>query len=147
MKQLPRFALFGLAGLAGLLVLIQFVPYGRNHTNPPVVSTPQWDSPRTVELFNRACADCHSHETVWPWYSNVAPASWLIQRDVDEGRAKFNVSLWGVQRKNEGGDAAKTVRNGEMPFRPYLLTHPEARLTEAEKSALIDGLIATFGDH
>lgn len=147
MKRLPRFALFGLAGLAGLLVLIQFVPYGRNHTNPPVVSTPQWDSPRTVELFNRACADCHSHETVWPWYSNVAPVSWLIQRDVDEGRAKFNVSLWGVQRKNEGEDAAKTVRNGEMPFRPYLLTHPEARLTEAEKSALIDGLIATFGDH
>lgn len=146
MKQLPRLALFGLAGLAGLFVLIQLVPYGRNHTNPPVVSTPNWDSPRTVELFDRACADCHSNATVWPWYSQVAPVSWLVQRDVDAGRAKFNVSVWGVQAENEGEEAAETVRDGEMPFRPYLLTHPEANLTETEKSDLIDGLIATFGD-
>lgn len=146
MKQLPRFALIMVAGVAGLLVLIQLVPYGRNHTNPPVVSTPMWDSPRTVELFDRACADCHSHDTVWPWYSHVAPVSWLVQHDVDEGRAKFNVSLWGVQRENEGDEAAETVETGEMPFRPYLLTHPEARLTEAEKNDLIQGLLATFGD-
>ncbi len=138
--------MWSVAGLASLFMLIQMVPYGRNHTNPPVVSTPNWDSPRTQELFARACADCHSHATVWPWYSHVAPVSWLVQRDVDEGRAKFNVSLWGVQRKNEGDEAAETVETGEMPFRPYLLMHPEARLTETEKSALIQGLIATFGD-
>ena len=61
-----------------VVVGIQLIPYGRNHTNPPVVTEPQWDSPRTRELFTRACADCHSNETVWPWYSNLAPMSWLV---------------------------------------------------------------------
>ena len=61
--------------------LIQFVPYGRDHDNPEVTNTVAWDSPRTAELFDPACADCHSNETDWPWYSNVAPVSWLVQSD------------------------------------------------------------------
>lgn len=146
MKQLSRIAMCIAASLVGLFVLIQLVPYGRNHTNPPVMGTPAWDSLRTQDLFVRTCADCHSHDTVWPWYSQVAPVSWLVQRDVDEGRAKFNVSMWGVQRENEGEEAAETVQDGEMPMPIYLVTHPEARLTETEKSELIQGLMATFGD-
>ncbi len=132
--------------IVGLSVLIQFVPYGRDHTNPEVLSEPRWDSPRTKELFMRACGDCHSNETKWPWYSSIAPVSWLVAYDVHEGREHFNVSMWGVQEENEGDEAAEEVREGEMPPFGYLLAHPEARLDEAEKRELIDGLVRTFGD-
>ena len=128
----------------GVLLIIQFVPYGRDHTNPPVIAEPAWDSPQTRTLFFRACADCHSNETRWPRYSTIAPASWLITRDVMEGRAEFNVSEWG-RPDNEGDDAAKTVQNGEMPPWFYLPLHPEASLSPAERQQLINGLLATFG--
>lgn len=124
---------------------IQFIPYGKDHTNPPVVSSPQWDSPRTKELFARACADCHSNETKYPWYSNIAPVSWLIVHDIEEGREKFNVSMLGVQKKNKVKDAADEVKEGEMPIPPYLIAHPEARLSDTEKKELISGLEKTFG--
>lgn len=126
-------------------VAIQFIPYGKNHTNPPQMNEPQWDSPRTKELFTSACADCHSHETKYPWYSKIAPVSWLLARDVEEGREHFNVSTWGTQKKNEGDKAAKEVREGEMPLWFYLPTHPEARLSDAQKQELISGLEKTFG--
>ena len=63
-----------------ILFLIQAVPYGRDHINPPLNAEPAWDNPRTQELTVRACFDCHSNETVWPWYSYIAPISWLIER-------------------------------------------------------------------
>lgn len=126
-------------------VAIQFIPYGKDHTNLPTMSAPQWDSPRTQELFARACGDCHSHETKYPWYSNIAPVSWLVARDIKEGREHFNVSLWGIQKENEGEDAAKEVREGEMPMWIYTLAHPEAKLSESEKQELIGGLEKTFG--
>lgn len=127
------------------IVGIQFIPYGKDHTNLPVMSEPQWDTERTKELFNRACADCHSNETKYPWYSNIAPISWLVTHDIEEGREHFNVSLWGVQKENEGEEAAKEVREGEMPMWIYTLTHPEARLSKNEKQELISGLQKTFG--
>ena len=79
-----------------IFLLIQLIPYGRDHTNPAVVAEPAWDLPETRALAVRACFDCHSNETIWPWYSNVAPISWLVQRDVDEGREKLNFSEWRV---------------------------------------------------
>lgn len=139
-----RIAVGALAGMMGLLLLIQFIPYGRDHTNPPVIAEPAWDSPQTRALFFRACADCHSNETKWPWYSNIAPASWLITRDVMQGRKEFNVSEWG-RPDNEGDDAAKLVQNGEMPPWFYLPLHPEANLSPVERQQLINGLLATFG--
>ncbi len=129
-----------------LLVAIQFIPYGKDHTNPPVIAEPNWDSPQTRALFMRACGDCHSHETKWPWYSNIAPVSWLIYHDVVEGREHFNISAWGHQKKNEGEDAAEELEEGEMPLKPYLLAHPEARLSKQEKALLIEGLKKTFGE-
>ena len=82
--------------LIGLLLLafvaIQLVPYGRDHDNPAVIAEPNWDSPQTRDLFMTACGDCHSYETEWPWYSNIAPVSWLVQHDVEEGREKLNFS-------------------------------------------------------
>lgn len=139
-----RIAIGVLAVVMGLLLLIQFIPYGREHTNPPVIAEPTWDSPQTRALFFRACADCHSNETKWPWYSNIAPASWLITRDVVQGREEFNVSEWG-RPDNEGDDAAKLVQNGEMPPWFYLPLHPEANLSPVERQQLINGLLATFG--
>lgn len=127
----------------GGFILIQLLPFGRAHTNPPVQAEPQWDSPATKTLFDRACADCHSNYTKWPWYSNVAPVSWLVQNHVDEGRSKFNVSVPGFGR--EADEAANEVREGAMPEPTYLPMHPEARLTDAEKQQLIAGLEKTFG--
>lgn len=130
--------------LVALLLLIQLVPYGRNHTNPPATGEPAWDSPRTRELAVRACFDCHSNATAWPWYTNVAPASWLIQRDVDEGRAKLNFTNWSGQ-KQESREAAEQVQKGEMPPKIYLPLHPSANLSASEKAELIAGLQKTFG--
>lgn len=127
-----------------LLVVIQVVPYGRSHTNPPVTAEPAWDAPGTRELAVRACFDCHSNETVWPWYTNVAPMSWLVQRDVDEGRAELNLSEWD-RPWEEAGEAAETVRGGEMPPGAYTLIHPDARLTDSELQQLAAGLAATLG--
>jgi len=125
-------------------VLIQAVPYGRDHTNPAITGAPNWDSPATRELARRACFDCHSNEVHWPWYSHVAPVSWLVQRDVDEGRAVFNVSEWN-RPQEEAAESAESVRSGEMPLGPYLWLHPTARLKATETAALIAGLAATFG--
>jgi mono/diheme cytochrome c family protein len=133
---------FGLVVVLGLL--IQLVPYGHNHNNPPVVAEPQWDSARTRELFMQACGDCHSNETIWPWYSNVAPVSWLVQHDVDEGRQKLNISEWGT-RRFEAHEAAELIQQNQMPPAQYFPTHPEARLSDSEKQELINGLNATFG--
>ncbi|MEJ2468509.1 MAG: heme-binding domain-containing protein [Campylobacterales bacterium] len=129
-----------------LIVAIQFLPFGKDHINPQVVAEPSWDSPQTRTLFMRACGDCHSNETEWPWYSHVAPVSWLVAYDVEEGREHFNISVWGHQEKNEGEDAAEEVEEGEMPPIVYLPAHPEAWLNAEEKSDLIFGLKATFGE-
>ncbi len=103
MKKSLRAMLLGGAGCLVLAAagfgLLQLVPYGRNHTNPPVAAEPAWASAQTRALAVRACFDCHSNETTWPWYSNVAPVSWLIQRDVDEGRRRLNFSEWNTTRR------------------------------------------------
>jgi len=129
-----------------LAIVIQFIPYGKDHTNPKVVAEPKWDSPQTRTLFMRACGDCHSNETKWPWYSSVAPVSWSVYHHVVEGREHFNISMWGHQKKNKGKDAVEEVEEGEMPLKSYLLAHPEARLSDADKKALIEGLKRTFGE-
>lgn len=132
------------AALAALALVAQAVPYGRDHTNPAVRSEPAWDSPRTRELAARACFDCHSNEVAWPWYSHVAPVSWLVQYDVEQGRAAFNVSEWD-RPQEEAGEAAEEVEEGEMPMFLYTVMHGHARLTDGERAALITGLRATFG--
>ena len=132
------------AWLLGLGLAIQLVPY-RPRSNPPVLGEPAWDSPRTRALFLRACKDCHSNETEWPWYAAIAPGSWLMRWDVEEARSHFNVSEWG-RKKNHGDEAAEMVRKGEMPLWYYRPFHPEARLSERDRKALIAGLVATFGD-
>jgi len=133
----------GLATLA-IFLLIQAVPYGRNHSNPPVTQEPKWDSPLTRDLAARACFDCHSNLTKWRWYSNVAPVSWLVQRDVDSGRAQFNFSEWNKPQDLSSGDLADSIRGGSMPALFYVIPHPSAKLSATEKDALIRGLTATL---
>ena len=130
-------------GFLVLLVAIQLVHYGREHSNPPVVAEPAWDSPRTRELARVACFDCHSNETSWPWYSNVAPLSWWLQDHVDEGRRELNFSEWG--RPQETDEIVESVEEGEMPPRSYTLAHSSARLSAEEEQALVDGFVAMFG--
>jgi hypothetical protein len=135
----------GLAFAAlGLFALLQLVPYGRAHTNPRVVNEPAWDRPSTRALAARACFDCHSNETRWPWYSHVAPFSWLVQHDVDGGRRELNFSEW-ARGNDEAEESAEAVLEGEMPLAIYVWLHPSAELSPDEKRQLADGLATTFG--
>lgn len=134
--------------------LIQLVPIGRD--NPPVLREPAWASPETRDLAAGACFDCHSNQTVWPWYARIAPVSWVIGYDVTQGREALNFSEWDRHARSETVDPndpfpPKTlseriedeIRGGTMPPGTYRLMHPEARLSDAEKEALIAGLVAT----
>ena len=141
---LRRRVFTGIAVFVGLFAVAQVVPFGASPGNPPVVLEPQWDSPATRELAVRACFDCHSNETVWPTYSRVAPVSWLVAHDVEEGRAVLNFSEW-QRRQEEAAEAAEVVREGEMPPRAYTFMHAHARLGAAERDALAKGLAATVG--
>lgn len=145
-RSFGRIVLYAVIALAGLFLLMQLVPYGRAHANPAVVQEPTWDNTQTKELAQRACYDCHSNETVWPWYSNIAPVSWLVQHDVDEGREYLNFSDWGKGREGEESEeVGEVLSEGEMPPTQFLLMHPEAKLTPAEREQLAKGLVATTG--
>jgi mono/diheme cytochrome c family protein len=139
-----RVLLWSALGALLLFGLIQLVPYGRDHSNPPVTGEPKWDSAVTRALAARACFDCHSNETTWPWYSNVAPVSWLVQSDVDGGRETLNFSEWNRLQEAEPGEIEEVIRGGSMPPWYYTLQHSDAKLSRAEKDALIQGLDATI---
>jgi hypothetical protein len=129
------------AGLGLLLVavLLQLLPFGRLGPNPPVRRDAPWPNGRARELAVAACYDCHSNQTRRPLYSQVAPFSWLIARDVEQGREKLNFSTW----EGSGGDArdaAETIVEGSMPPRRYLPLHADARLTEEERRLLVAAL-------
>ena len=126
-----------------VLVVMQAVPYGA-HTNPSVRVEPSWDSQRTRRLAGRVCFDCHSNETVWPWVSHIAPLSWLIQRDVDQGRRVVNFSEWD-RRQPEALGSATAVRSGQMPPWRYGWLRPARSLSAAEREELLRGLDATLG--
>ena len=137
--MLKKILIWVAVAFVGLALLMQLIPYGRDHNNPPVLSEPNWDSPATHELAKRACFDCHSNETTWPWYSNIAPVSWLVYHDVIEARDRMNFSEWG--RPHPGIDQViEEIEEGGMPLPQYLLMHPNARLSAQEREALIEGL-------
>ena len=130
--------------LATTVILIQVVPYGHDHENPPVTREPKWDTGQTRDLAERACFSCHSNETYWPWYSHVAPVSWLVQSDVRSGRRDLNFSEWDKPQRHTK-DVGEQIRKGEMPPWYFLPMHPEAKLTGEEKDALMRGLTNTVG--
>ena len=124
------------------LAVIQLVPVSRE--NPPVQTAVQWDSTQTQNLANRACMNCHSNETTWPWYSYVAPSSWLTTSHVHSAREGFNLSeldkIPEFRKSRLPDDIARQIRNGAMPPKDYLMMHPTARLSDEEKKQLIEGL-------
>ena len=128
------------------LLLLQLIPYGKNHENPPVKNEPKWDSDSTRNLVKRACFDCHSNETVWPFYSKIAPASWLVYRDVSEARKELNFS----ELRGGAGDAENPVAieamvmKNSMPPLQYRIAHPNARLKPDERKKLIEGIKASL---
>ena len=126
-------------GFAGLLLVAQLVPVRRD--NPPAqgeVSTP----PEIRAILERSCYDCHSRETRWPWYAYVAPVSWLLVRDVHEGREHLDFTAWDTysdkKRRKRVGEVWEEVEEGEMPLWFYLPLHPEARLSQDDLARLRD---------
>jgi hypothetical protein len=144
MRRMLKFLAVGLAAIVGAFLLLQLVPYGRTHSNPPTVAEPAWDSPRTRALAVRACFDCHSNQTRWPWYAKVAPFSWAVQFDVETARSVINFSEWN-RRYALAGYAGRRTGTGMMPPYKYRMAHPEADLTPAERMDLARGLEATLG--
>jgi hypothetical protein len=124
--------------VVALFVAAQFVPVER--TNPPAAGEIELP-PEVGALAERACYDCHSHETVWPWYAEVAPVSWLAVRDVGEAREHLNFSTWAdyadEERRELLEEIAEEVEDGDMPLRFYLPFHPKARLSEEERRVLV----------
>ena len=151
-----RFKLIGgvAAAAVAALLAIQLVPVWALQTNPPVVSEPNWAGPQTRALAQRACFDCHSNETVWPWYSRVAPVSWLVTLNTLRGRRSLNFSEWSSVAALSGSEGfggrrgvreiGEKISSGEMPPADYVWQHPAAQLTDAEKQQLIAGLQASL---
>ena len=134
---------------AVVFAAIQFVPYGREHENPPVTQEPTWADAETAALLRESCYDCHSNETRWPWYSHIAPSSWLLTNDIEDGREALNFSEWAFDEEEEPFVAVaieENVRSGDMPPTRYLLLHPGARLSDEEKQALVDGVQRSLGE-
>ena len=116
----------------------QFVPVDRS--NPPVEH--EVDAPAdVVRILERSCYDCHSNRTRWPWYSRVAPVSWLVARDVHEGRKDLNFSDWPVFDFDEQDhlleEIAKQVSRGKMPLPIYLVMHGDAQLRPEDRRRLL----------
>ncbi len=139
-KWILRFAV----AAVGLFVVVQFVPYGRDHTNPPVLTGPSWDSVRTERLASAACGDCHSNLTKWPWYTKFAPASWLVYNDVNGGRVHLNFSDWERPQDADLTEVLEAIRSGSMPPLQYRVMHSGARLSAAGKKQLAAGLMKTW---
>lgn len=132
-----KIAVLILLAMPLVFLLIQLVPVPQR--NPPIESeVPASAEVRTV--LRRACYDCHSNETVWPWYSRVAPMSWLIAFDVYQGREELNFSTWhrlSVQQQDKAlAESWEKVAEGEMPPWYYRLLHREAALSPAEQTVL-----------
>ncbi len=134
-----RLALILIGGAIGLFLLIQLIPFGHNRTNPPVVSEPKWSDSQARSLVKEHCFQCHSNETQWTWYSNIAPGSWLITFDVIAGRGKFNFSDWN-RKPGELDEMIGAVQEGEMPPIQYWIFHPSSKMDTQQKQEVIDAL-------
>jgi hypothetical protein len=149
MTQIFRWGVVRWLLLATLLILIaiQFVPIDR--VNPPVeVEVP---APANVRaILRRACYDCHSNETVWPWYSQVAPFSWLLAHNVREGREELNFSTWNripIQKQvKKLQESWKEVADEDMPPWDYLGIHRDATLSAEDRTALRNWALSTASE-
>ena len=123
---------------------IQAIPYGRDHDNPKSVREPTWDSTQTRKLAMRACFDCHSNLTEYPWYSKVAPVSWALARDIKDGRKALNFSEWNRPQDTDLSAVVETLKEGEMPPWYYRMVHRDSSLSASERQQLQLGLVRTW---
>ncbi|WCO67614.1 heme-binding domain-containing protein [Iamia majanohamensis] len=142
---LRRVVLVGGGVVVAAFLAIQLVPYGWSHPNPPVVRDAPWPDEESAAIARTSCYDCHSNETDWPAYSYVAPMSWLVRSDVEEGRDELNLSDWDADA-DEADDAAEEVEEGSMPPSQYTRIHRDARLTDDERATLVAALEQMAGD-
>jgi heme-binding protein len=123
----------------GSSLIHPFGTTGISDDNQPLLRGAQID-PQTLAIVQRACQNCHSQRTEWPWYSRVAPMSWLIARDVQQARLHMNLSQWQDystdDRRRLLSEIGSAVRNHKMPVQRYVLLHPEARLTDSERQQI-----------
>lgn len=136
---------WGAVVLFAIFVALQFIRPAR--TNPPVDETRTIQAhtqltPEVAGILDRACNDCHSHQTRWPWYTNVAPVSWFVVNHVNDGRSEMNFSDWAqYDRAHQKGllkDICQEVTRGQMPLPSYLRLHSEAKLTSDDVKTLCD---------
>lgn len=141
--RIERIGKFVIIGLPVAAILIQAIRPDR--TNPPenparAIKAATYMTPDVSAILDRACADCHSYRTVWPWYSSVAPVSWFVANDVHEGRSEFSMSDWASydpRRASRKLDSlCEHVKAGSMPPTTYVLMHSNARLSEADRQVL-----------
>jgi hypothetical protein len=138
-RSWKRILLWVIGALIAVFILIQFVPYGHDHSNPPAGNAFRWSDPQAEAIARRSCYDCHSNETKWWWATNIAPMSWLVQSDVDGAREALDFSDW----TGDVDDLRSGIEDGMPPFQ-YTLIHPDAKLSDAEKQTLIDGYTASL---
>jgi hypothetical protein len=126
-----------------LLIALQFIRPAQTNpvSEPRLALQARTTVPAEVNaIFERACRDCHSNQTDWPWYSHVAPVSWLVADDVRIGRQQLNLSEWGKynarQAEHKLEEICAVVQVGSMPPKAYLTTHPRAKLNETEIKAI-----------
>ena len=129
--------------LVGLVWIgLQFVPTGISHvpTTPKKMHMSEVITPQVGAILDRSCQDCHSDNTRWPWYSRVAPVSWLVTRDVRRGRTKLDFSDWAgrFHSSNQRMEICDAVSNGSMPMRAYTFIHRDARLTPQDVDRVCD---------
>ena len=131
--------------LAVVFAALQFIRPAR--TNPPVdesrtISAHTRITPEVATILDRSCNDCHSNQTRWPWYSNVAPVSWFVVNHVNDGRREMNFSDWAQYSQDERERYLKKicleVKQGAMPLRSYLRLHHEAKLSSDDLKTLCD---------
>jgi hypothetical protein len=130
-------------GIVALALLIQLVPYGRAHSNPPVTQAAKWPTGPGQQIAEAGCYDCHSNLTTWRWYSNLAPASWLVTHDVEGGRDNLNFSEWDKPQPDVG-EVTEKVSSGEMPPLQYTLIHRSAKLSSTEKQQLVAAITRLY---
>jgi Haem-binding domain len=135
------------AAVVLVLLFVAAQAYRPSLSGPPVDESKTMRAtahltPEVGAVFDRACNDCHSSKTEWPWYSQLAPVSWWLKSHVDEGRGQLSFSEWGTypQRKatRKLGEICDQVEAGEMPLKSYLLMHPAAKLSDADKKLICD---------